>query len=344
MRSLLSTVLIALVAVLTPLSALAVWADREIGDADGYVTAMAPLAADREVGDVIAARIADEVLARLGGRLDGSGGGGTDSDTRSGTGTGTGTDEDSGSGSDTGSGSGIGTGSGAGEGPGDRAGDAELWTLVYDAVLSFATTDAYRTAWNSVNQAAHTAVEKALTGYDGSTASIDLAPVTEELKARLSRDGVPYAERIPVGDTRIVVLESERLGVARELFDGLQSAGVALPLLTLLLAVSALVAAPRRVPELAVALAVGGALLLAVVALARRLALDDPALRLYRPAAGAAVDALTASLWITAWCLVGGGALVVAAVYRGRRRRRVARDAGGAEAVKAEGETTEAAS
>ncbi|MFE0423547.1 hypothetical protein [Streptomyces sp. NPDC058953] len=296
MRSLLSTVLIALVAVLTPLSALAVWADREIGDTDGYVTAMAPLATDHDVGDAVADRIADAVLARLGGRVD-----------------------DSGSGSGSG---GEGAGTGTGSGDAGEAGDAELWALVHDAVLSFATTDAYRTAWNSVNQAAHTAVEKALTGYDGSTASIDLAPVTEELKARLSKDGVPYAERIPVDDTRVVVLESERLGVARELFDGLQSAGVALPLLTLLLAVSALVATPRRVPELAVALAVGGALLLAVVALARQLALDDSAIRLYRPAAGAAFDALTASLRVTAWSLVGGGALVVTTVLRSRRKRR----------------------
>ncbi|MGV9311071.1 hypothetical protein ACWDR0_02605 [Streptomyces sp. NPDC003691] len=300
MRSLLSTVLIALVAVLTPLSALAVWADREIGDTDGYVAAMAPLAGDPRVTEAVADRITDEVAAGLASRAGASGEGGGGDD-----------------------------GGAAGEGDGGddsgAAGDAELRDLVHDAVLSFAATGAYRTAWNTVNQAAHTAVENALTGSDGRTASVDLAPVAEELKARLSADGVPYADRIPVGDTRTVVLESAQLGAARGVFEALQRRSAALPLLTLSLVVSALLLAPRGgprgVPETALALAVGGALLLAAVALARHLALGDPPLRLNRPAAGAAFDALTASLRLTAWALMGGGVLVAALAVRNRRRR-----------------------
>ncbi|MFJ8230055.1 hypothetical protein ACIQ9E_08865 [Streptomyces sp. NPDC094448] len=314
MRSLLSTVLIALVAVLTPLSALAVWADREIGDTDGYVAAMAPLAADPEVRNAVADRITDRVTAELARRGGGSGEG------------------SSGEG---------GSGSGA-------AGDAELRQLVHDAVLSFAATEAYRTAWNTVNQAAHTAVENALTSFDGRTASVDLAPVAEELKARLSRDGVPYADRIPVGDTRTVVLESDRLGAARGVFDGLQHAGIALPLLTVVLALWALLLVPRGLPELALALAVGGALLLAAVALVRQLTLGDPPMALNRPAAGAAFDALTASLRLTAWALIGAGGLVAALTVRNRRKRlktirKQARE-NGMEREEAEGGTQEVAS
>ncbi|MEW1550284.1 hypothetical protein [Streptomyces tsukubensis] len=319
MRSLLSTVLIALVAVLTPLSALAVWADREIGDTDGYVAAMAPLAADPEVRNAVADRITDRVTAELASRGGGSG--------------------EDGSGED-GSGEG-GSGSGAG-------GDAELRELVHDAVLSFAATEAYRTAWNTVNQAAHTAVENALTSFDGRTASVDLAPVAEQLKARLSRDGVPYADRIPVGDTRTVVLESDRLGAARGVFDGLQHAGIALPLLTVVLALWALLLMPRGLPELALSLAVGGALLLAAVALVRQLTLGDPPMALNRPAAGAAFDALTASLRLTSWALMGGGGLVAALAVRNRRKRlkladKQARE-NGMEREEAEGGTQEVAS
>ncbi|WP_246150514.1 hypothetical protein [Streptomyces qinzhouensis] len=308
MRSLLSTVLIALVAVLTPLSALAVWADREIGDTDGYVAAMAPLATDPEVTNAVADRITNEVTARLASRMGGAG------------------ENDS----------------------GGAAGAAELRDLVHDAVLSFAATEAYRTAWDTVNQAAHTAVENALTSFDGRTASVDLAPVAEQLKAQLSRDGVPYADRIPVGDTRTVVLESERLGAARGVFDGLQHAGVALSLLTVLLAVAALLLAPRGLPELALALAVGGALLLAAVALTRQLTLGEPPMTLNRPAAGAAFDALTASLRLTAWALIGGGVLVATMTVRSRRKRLKSVEKGerenGMEGEEAEGEAQEVAS
>ncbi|MFH8616581.1 hypothetical protein ACH4E8_16080 [Streptomyces sp. NPDC017979] len=269
MRSFLSTVLIVLVAVLTPLSALAVWADREIGDTDGYVTAMAPLASDRDVEDAVADRVTDEVMKEF------------------------------------------------------ATSDAadEVRGLVHDAVLSFAGTDAYRTAWNTVNQAAHTAVEKALTSYEGETASVDLAPVIEQLKAQLSKDGVPYAHEIPVGDATITVLDHDTLGSAREVFDTLQLAGVWLPLLTLLLMAAVLLVARRRLPELALALAAGGLLLLLAVALARFLALNDLPLRVNRPAADAAFDALTATLRLTAWCLMTAGVLVAALVRRGRHRK-----------------------
>ncbi|MGW0392520.1 hypothetical protein ACWDYJ_16800 [Streptomyces sp. NPDC003042] len=53
MRTFLSAVLIVLVALLVPASAVAYWADHELGDADRYTAAMSPLAADPAVQGVV---------------------------------------------------------------------------------------------------------------------------------------------------------------------------------------------------------------------------------------------------------------------------------------------------
>ncbi|WP_323371030.1 hypothetical protein [Streptomyces katsurahamanus] len=286
MRSFLSavsTALIVLVAVLTPLSALSVWAEREIGDTDGYVTAMAPLASDPAVRNAVADRITEEVI----GQVD----------------------------------------------AGPLA--ASVRALVHEAVLSFAGTDAYRTAWNTVNRAAHTAVEQALTSDEGDTASIDLAPVSEQVKRQLSMAGVPFADQIPVVGTRITVVESDRLGAAREVFDTLQIAGVWLPLATVLLAVTAVLCARRRaraVLWLGLALAVGGVLLRLMITVGREPALDDLPPDVDHAAAGAVFDALTGTLRVVSWWLVGVGAVVAAGTWwlsRDRERERDGRPGAG---------------
>lgn len=53
MRTILSAVLIVLVALLVPASAVAYWADRELGDADRYTAAMSPLARNPAVREVV---------------------------------------------------------------------------------------------------------------------------------------------------------------------------------------------------------------------------------------------------------------------------------------------------
>ncbi|MEU9142572.1 hypothetical protein [Streptomyces sp. NPDC048349] len=53
MRTILSAVLIALVLLLVPASAVAYWADRELGDADRYTAAMSPLAGNPAVRGVV---------------------------------------------------------------------------------------------------------------------------------------------------------------------------------------------------------------------------------------------------------------------------------------------------
>ncbi|MFI1014651.1 hypothetical protein [Streptomyces sp. NPDC020965] len=266
-----SALLIVVVALLTPLSALAVWAEREIGDADGYVSAMAPLASDPAVRNAVADRITDEVLRQVdpGPLLSGG-----------------------------------------------------VRDLVHAAVLSFTGTEAYETAWNTVNRAAHTAVEQALTSDDGDTASIDLAPVIEQVKRQLITDGVPFADQIPVAEIRITVVDSAKLGAAREMFHALQVAGVWLPVATLLLAIAALLLARRRGPALiglGLALAVGGLLLRLTVVVGRAFALDDLPADVDHAAAGAVFDALTATLRVVSWWLVGVGAAVAVVTWWSRR-------------------------
>lgn len=52
-RTILSAVLIVLVALLVPASAVAYWADRELGDADRYTAIMSPLAENPDVREVV---------------------------------------------------------------------------------------------------------------------------------------------------------------------------------------------------------------------------------------------------------------------------------------------------
>lgn len=265
--------LIVLVAVLTPLSALATWADLEIGDADGYVATMAPLASDPVVQNAVAIRITDEVMEEIDA------------------------------------------------GPFQEG----VQRLVQAAVLSFADTDAFKTAWITVNRAAHTAVENALTSDNGNTVTIDLAPVVEQVKQQLSNEGVPFADRIPVGDTRITILKSDKLGAARDAFHALQTAGLGLPVATVLVAAGAVLLVVRRGRALigvGIALAVGGVLLRIMVAVARGPALEDLPPDVDREAAGVVYDALTGTLRTTAWWLLAAGLALALATWLLARRQR----------------------
>ncbi|MEN8649630.1 hypothetical protein ABCR94_02995 [Streptomyces sp. 21So2-11] len=285
MRTFLSAALIALVAVLVPLSALAVWADREIGNTDRFVSTMAPLAGNTDVQSAVADRVADEIMKQLDlGPLQG--------------------------------------------------GAAQLLT---DAVSSYTGTAGFQQVWNTVIRSTHQALVDALndSGGDsgGNTVTIDLAPVTAQVKQQLTDEGFPFAEQIPVNHTEITVLESDRLGTWRDVFHALGIAGIWLPIATLLLTATAFLLAVRRLRALmavGLALAVGAILLGITVAMARGIALDDLPRDVDRPSAGAVYDALTASLRTTAWVLLAVGLVLAAAAWltdRLRNRRAGSRPA-----------------
>ncbi|MCP3819397.1 hypothetical protein NLX86_15170 [Streptomyces sp. A3M-1-3] len=282
MRSLLSAVLSVLVAVLVPLSALAVWADREVGDTGRYVQTMAPLASDPAVQHAVAERVTVTILnepivkERIAKEI------------------------------------------------GAHPLRSGVERYLGEAVRSFVGTDAFRTAWNAANRAAHPAVEQVLSGGAGNTVTIDLAPVIEQVKRELAANAVPFADRIPVEHAEITVLESDQFDEFRKGFHVLQIAGVWLPVLTLLFAVGALAVAARRRRAPAatgLGLALGAALLWAGVVVGRRLSLDDLPPDVDRPAAGAVYDALTGFLRTTAWVILVLGLAVALGAWLGGRLR-----------------------
>ncbi|MFC9858218.1 MULTISPECIES: hypothetical protein [unclassified Streptomyces] len=61
----LSAVLLLLLAVLVPLSALSAWVDLEIDDTDRYVAAVSPLASDPAVQDTVSDLITDEAMKQI---------------------------------------------------------------------------------------------------------------------------------------------------------------------------------------------------------------------------------------------------------------------------------------
>ncbi|WP_329119813.1 hypothetical protein [Streptomyces sp. NBC_01465] len=275
MRRLLSAALTVLVVLLVPLSALSVWASQEVGNTDRYVAAMAPLAGDPAVQDVVADQVTAQVMKNIDvGPLQSS------------------------------------------------VGD-----LVRQAVMSFAGSDAFQAAWNTVNRVAHAAVDKALDSGTGDDVTIDLAPVTERVKQELSDQGVPFADNIPVEHTEVTVLTADKLGELRDGYRWLRIAGIWLPVLTLVLAGLAVLLAVagrrrRAVTGLGLATALGAVLLLVGVAVARPLALDDLPADVNRAAAGAVYDALTGFLRTAGWVALGLGlAVLLAAWLTGRLRK-----------------------
>ncbi|MFE6482172.1 hypothetical protein ACFVGN_04390 [Streptomyces sp. NPDC057757] len=276
-RGALSAALILLACVLAPLGALSAWALYGIGDTARYEATVAPLAADADVRDAIAAGVTDGILREVHVRP-------------------------------------------RMQGP--------VNSFVRDAVRSFTQTEAYRTAWETANMAAHDAVMRALRDDSAGPVTVDLASVTERVKRRLADDHMPLADRIPVQHNEITVLGAEELVRLRKGFHVLEVAAFWLPAASVVLTLAGiLVAVCRRRAVLATGLgtALGAALLGVAIAVGRRLTLADLPPGVSRTAAGAVYDALTSTLRLACWLLLALGVTVATAallsgVYARHRR------------------------
>ncbi|MEV8021727.1 hypothetical protein AB0O76_36440 [Streptomyces sp. NPDC086554] len=213
-------------------------------------------------------------------------------------------------------------------------------SFVRDAARSFTETPAFEAAWEAANRAAHDAVQAALNDEsDGRAVTFDLAPVTEQVKRQLSQDGVPFADRIPVRHTEVTLLESSDLGPFGKGFHMLQVAGLWLPLAAVLLAVAGILLALHRrraVIRTALGTALAGAFLALAVTVTRGITLDDLPATVSRAAAGAVYDALTYSLWVAAWVILGVGLAVALTAWLLRRRQSPAPPSPSANAGQAE--------
>ncbi|WP_316522884.1 hypothetical protein [Kitasatospora brasiliensis] len=243
-RAFVAALLIALAWVLTPLSALALWAKSEISDTDRYLATMAPLAHDPRVKTAVTDRVTAEIMKKL--PLDSLFDGATPADKSK---------------------------LGALLGGIGQALDDGLTTFVHGQVERFVDSDAFVTVWTDVNRDAHAAVEKMVTGQGGGavevrddTVLLDLAPVIARVKAMLVEQGLPLASRIPEIHTSYPLLRSDALPKVRTTLRVLDLAGFWVPVLAGACALGGvLLARRRRRAVVAAALGMaGGALLLGI--------------------------------------------------------------------------------
>ncbi|MFI7339102.1 hypothetical protein ACIBUY_14315 [Streptomyces sp. NPDC050085] len=198
------------------------------------------------------------------------------------------------------------------------------------AVVSFTDTPAFQKAWNTANRAAHDAVQQALDDGTTGPVTLDLAPVTEQVKQQLEDSGVPFAAQIPVTHTEITILSGGDLEKLRKGFHMLQLAGLWLPVAALVFAVAGLLLALRRRRALtatALGMALGAGALLVALTIARSLTLGDLDNDTDKAAAGAVYDALTSSMRTASWVIVAVGVVVALGSWlSGRLPRSAARD------------------
>ncbi|MFH8794102.1 hypothetical protein [Streptomyces sp. NPDC017941] len=195
-------------------------------------------------------------------------------------------------------------------------------SFVRDAVHSFTETGAFQAAWNAANRAAHDAVQAALTHDSDGAVTIDLAPITQQVKRQLTEEGTPFANRIPVRHTEVTVMRAQDLSDFRKGFRMLQVAGLWLPVTAVLLAAGGILLAVRRrraVVATALGAAAGATALAVAVAVGRGLTLDDLPSDVSRDAAGAVYDALTATLRTASWVIVAVGLAVALGTWLSRR-------------------------
>lgn len=294
LRSALSAALTALACLLLPFGALSAWASYRLADTGRYVTTMAPLAENPYVQDAIA----DNVGAGIVHAID------------------------------------VGPFKGSPYKGNPLKGGSNHF--VQDAVHSFTGTEAFRSAWDTANRATHEAVLQALRNdrrtqgsYGGEGAvTIDLAPVTAQVKRQLTDDQVPLASHIPVEHTEVSVLPAQDLVPLRKGFRALEVAGFWLPVTAGVLAVSGIALAVRRrraITATALGTALGGALLGVALAVVRRLTLADLPPGVSAPAAGAVYDALTATLRTVSWLLLALGLTIAFGMWLTDRYGRAAR-------------------
>ena len=282
-RTLVAVVLIVLGCVLAPLAGVAVWARNQVTNTDRYVATVTPLAADPAVQQAITDQITAQVFTyidiqalttqavdALSARVEGRG-----------------------------------------LPPQAAAALQGLAGPVANGVQGFVRTQverivqsqAFEDAWIQANRVAHEALVKALTGegggavtVEGDTVSLNLAPFIQTVKQQLVAQGFTLAERIPQVDKSFVLFQSEDITRAQRAFSLLNTLGVWLPVIAIVLLVLGVYVAKdhrRALIGAGVGVAVGMLLLALSLAVFRSLYLDAiPAQVLPHDAAAVAYDTI----------------------------------------------------
>jgi hypothetical protein len=259
-RTIAATLLIVVGCVLAPLAGVAVWARNQVTNTDRYVRTVAPLAAD----PAIQAAIADQITAQVFTYLDVQGLTNQAVDAL------------------------------AERGLRPQLADRlrgfagplanGIQSFVRTEVGKIVQSQAFADAWVQANRVAHDALVKALTGeggeavtVQGDTVSVNLAPFIQTVKQRLVASGFGLAARIPEVNASFVLFQSADITRARSAFNLLNTLGVWLPILAIvLLGIGVYVAKDHRraLVGAAVGVAVGMLVLALSLAVFRTIYLD----------------------------------------------------------------------
>jgi hypothetical protein len=219
-RTILASLLIVLACVLAPLSVVAVWTRNQVTNTDRYLATVAPLADDPAIQNAIADQITAQVFAYV--DIQGI--------TRQAV--------------EVLSGRGLSS---------EVVAQLQAFAVpIASGVQSFTreqvgkvvASDAFADAWVQANRVAHAELVKALTGEGGGavtvendTVSVNLAAFIQTVKQRLVASGFTLAARIPQVNASFVLFRSADVTRARAGFNLLNTLGVWLPILTLVLLV-----------------------------------------------------------------------------------------------------------
>ena len=244
-------VLIAVGALLAPVSIVAAWAHDQISDTERYVESVTPLATDPALQNAVIDRITAEIFARL--------------DVKAVTAEAVAALAER----------------GLPQGVADSL--QALSTPLADGVRSFVVervtrlvkSETFAQAWVAANREAHTQLVAVLTGegtdtidVSGTTVSVNLAAVIDTVKKRLADSGFALADRIPEVNAQFTIFESADLAKAQNGFSVLKSLARALPVLALLLMAAAVYLSSVRRRTIQVAgLSVAGSMVLLGAAL-----------------------------------------------------------------------------
>jgi hypothetical protein len=249
-RTVVAVLLIVVGCVLAPLSVVAVWTRNQVTNTDRYVQTVSPLASDPAIQNAIADQITAQVFTYIDVR------GLTTQAVQALTERG-------------------------GLSPTVATQLQALATPIANGVQSFTRTqvgkvvasDAFADAWVQANRVAHTELVKALTGEGGGsvtvendTVSVNLAAFIQTVKARLVASGFTLAERIPEVNASFVLFQSKDITRVRAGFNLLNTLGVWLPVLAIVLLVLGVYVA-RDHRRALVGAAVGVAVSMVVLAL-----------------------------------------------------------------------------
>jgi hypothetical protein len=219
-RTIVATLLIVLACLLAPLSVVAVWARNQVTNTDRYVATVAPLAEDPAIQNAIADQITAQVFTYIDVR-------GLTNEVVDALAT---------------------------RGLPPRLADQlqALTVPIASGVEGFTRTQvgkvvqsqAFADAWVQANRVAHDELVKALTGEGGGAitvednrVSVNMAPFIQTVKQQLTAAGFTLAARIPEVNASFTLFQSDSITRARSAFNLLNTLGVWLPVIVLILIV-----------------------------------------------------------------------------------------------------------